>query len=177
MITQHICITDTARLSPNNDLNPVHWSEDNSGLFCPLSIYGHIYKLQYWDLFPLEIQTLTKANKTGVWHSNSSQRIKDPFRLPPQSQRYTFTVTHENATFHLTWEVGNLKGNAPLKSAFRLGKSGEPHYPNFVIQDGCCEYQVSESCSSYCLLALLCICVSYKYSYTKYCPTAVCYSV
>lgn len=51
-----------------------------------------IYKLHSWDLFPFLMQTLNfqpslKTDKTGVWHWNSSQRIKGS--ILPASQSVT----------------------------------------------------------------------------------------
>ena len=89
--TQHVCECFVLQLI-NNDLNPVDRSSDNSGIFFLfLNLFMDKFKslntgttllllMQNTD----QLSASLKTDKTGVWHWNSSQRIKGSI-LPPQS--------------------------------------------------------------------------------------------
>lgn len=106
-ITQDLCVADKAGLSLINDINP---AGSNSTWFRTFPSNQQTNSWASLRGFVSSFRTNTdqlsaslKTDKTGVWHWNSSQRIKDPFCLPPQAAMLRF---HCDGTLEgERWEV------------------------------------------------------------------------
>lgn len=61
------------------------WGSDKSGLFYLVLDTFISFNTGTSHTNTDQLSASLKTDKTGVWHWNSSQRLKDPFCLPPQS--------------------------------------------------------------------------------------------